>query len=185
MWMIYIFKCLLMVHQILSFMLCCIDIKVFGVRYRCLSRYYSTLHFFSPGCLLHKIKDERILTAVHFFKDAGANTILQDIARARENIQKSLAGVNITEHAIWTYFTLIPMSVAWVISATLGINSVLKCMKWNACKDLVYSVLEMQPYTSFVMIIGITFIIIVVILNVLKLSRYRCTIPTRLEHPTF
>lgn len=28
------------------------------------------------------------------FKDVGSNTILQDIARARENIQKSLAGVS-------------------------------------------------------------------------------------------
>lgn len=28
-------------------------------------------------------------------QDAGANTILQDIARARENIQKSLAGVSV------------------------------------------------------------------------------------------
>lgn len=27
-------------------------------------------------------------------KDAGANTILQDIARAQENIQKTLAGVS-------------------------------------------------------------------------------------------
>lgn len=30
-------------------------------------------------------------------KDVGANTILQDIARARENIQKSLAGVSSSE----------------------------------------------------------------------------------------
>lgn len=30
-----------------------------------------------------------------FFKEVGANTILQDIARARENIQKSLAGVSL------------------------------------------------------------------------------------------
>lgn len=38
-----------------------------------------------------------------FLKDAGANTILQDIARARENIQKSLAGVSIIEHAVFPF----------------------------------------------------------------------------------
>lgn len=37
------------------------------------------------------------LTSVSL-KDVGANTILQDIARARENIQKSLAGVS----ALWS-----------------------------------------------------------------------------------
>lgn len=34
-----------------------------------------------------------------FLQDVGANAILQDIARARENIQKSLAGVSFCARA--------------------------------------------------------------------------------------
>lgn len=40
-----------------------------------------------------------------FFQDVGANTILQDIARARENIQKSLAGVRAYSLLNYLYFT--------------------------------------------------------------------------------
>uniref|UniRef100_A0A3Q3AGJ4 Eukaryotic translation elongation factor 1 delta b (guanine nucleotide exchange protein) n=1 Tax=Kryptolebias marmoratus TaxID=37003 RepID=A0A3Q3AGJ4_KRYMA len=40
---------------------------------------------------------ERMNGSSHTTQDAGANTILQDIARARENIQKSLAGVRISK----------------------------------------------------------------------------------------
>lgn len=35
-----------------------------------------------------------MFATVCVFQDVGANAILQDIARARENIQKSLAGVS-------------------------------------------------------------------------------------------
>lgn len=76
-----------------------------------------------------------------FFKDVGANTILQDIARARENIQKSLAGVSercvpyLTSYL--TFSTCTTVCAAWAIKVTLDLLCATRCLKGRVCRTCV------------------------------------------------
>lgn len=58
-----------------------------------------------------------------FFQEVGANAILQDIARARENIQKSLAGVS------KCYVLQQPKHISW--SARM-----MNCLEFNVQRSL-------------------------------------------------
>lgn len=55
-------------------------------------------HWVTSGAFYKSVASRADGTSINmnliFLQDVGANTILQDIARARENIQKSLAGVS-------------------------------------------------------------------------------------------
>lgn len=60
----------------------------------------STGTFASFGLELLEKCDQMFEKELVYLKDVGANSILQDIARARENIQKSLAGVSIVSPTV-------------------------------------------------------------------------------------